>query len=83
MIITGVWYCSEECQLGEEDDDHVLAHSRALLWRGLVHLANRDAVREGDGQDVLRFWKIYLPTLWNRNHYKYVIATHLLLASEY
>lgn len=78
-----VWYCSDQCLKGEETDDHVLQHSLALVWHGLQHLATRDAVREGDGEDMLSAWKMDLITFWNEHHPKYLILGHLLLASEY
>ena len=45
-------------------------------------MANRDAIREGDGPAILQAWKLYMPTLWNLNHYKYVIAGHKILARK-
>ncbi len=77
------WYCCEACELQADSDDHVLNHSKSLLWRGLLHLANRDAIREGDGLAMLQFWRTYMPIFWNRNHFKYLIVGHLLLASMF
>jgi hypothetical protein len=82
IFIIANWYCCEGCELEAGDDDSILLHSKALLWRGLLHMANRDAIREGDGPAILQFWKIYMPTFWNRSHYKYLIVGHLLLASK-
>lgn len=76
------WYCSEECRLEEEQDDHVLAHSLALLWRGLNHLANRDAIRAGDGPAMLSTWRLDMLEFWQRRHPKYLILGHFLLASK-
>ena len=82
-MLTVIWYCSEKCELAADNDDSILAHNKALLWRGLLHLANRDAIRQGDGPAMLQMWRVYLPTFWNKNHYKYLIATYQLLASKY
>jgi hypothetical protein len=71
-------FCAEECELGEDADHYVRNHSKALL-----HLAQREVVRSGDGPAVIRFWQVYLPEFWNGGHFKYTIAAHQLLASVY
>ena len=55
-------------------------YSKALMFSGLVHLARRDAVREGDGPGMIDFWKIDMPQFWGEGHYKYVIIAHSMLA---
>lgn len=81
-LISGDWYCSEECHLGEEDDDHVQQYSLAVLWHGLNAMANRDAVREGDGPAMLVSWRINMLQFWEKHHPKYLILCHQLLASK-
>ena len=76
------WYCSEECELGEESDDGVLEYSKGLLWHGLNLIANRDAVREGDGPAMLKFWRLNMSQFWLFNHPKYLFLGHLLLVSK-
>lgn len=61
-------------------DDEVLVHSKALLWRGLNHLARRNAIREGDGPAMARHWRVDMPEFWTHNHYNYLIIRHKLLA---
>lgn len=62
-------------------EDHVYQHSISLLWHGLQMLANRDAVREGDGPAMLMFWKQHMVTnFWQHHHPKYTIIGHRLLA---
>ena len=80
LINSDNWFCSEECMT--TGVDHVLEYSKGLLWKGLYHLANRDAIREGDGTMMIKFWKCDLVNFWNKGHNKYVIAAHLLLASK-
>ena len=77
------WYCSEACELGAENEDGVLRHSKSLLWKGLFFLANDDAIKEGNGPAILRYWRAYLPSFWNLKHTKYVMAAHRLLISEF
>ena len=76
------WFCSDQCALEEESDDGVLEYSKGLLWQGLQHLANRDAVREGDGPALLKFWRLNMPQFWQNGHPKYFILGHWLLASK-
>ena len=77
------WYCSEECLQGEGTDDGILEYSKELMYQGLLLLANRDCVREGDGEALIKLWKFHLPSFWENNHYKYVILAHQLIASKY
>ena len=43
-------------------------------------LVRRDAVREGDGPDIVRHWRIDLLDLWSKKHPKYVIIAHKFLS---
>ena len=66
----------------EDGDDPVLEHSKALLFELLLIAVNHDVVREGDGEGILRMWRYQMVQFWNKNHYKYAIAGHMLLASK-
>lgn len=44
-------------------------------------MANRDTIREGDGPAMLSNWRLDLLDFWEKNHPKYLILAHLLLAS--
>ncbi|XP_066264517.1 uncharacterized protein [Branchiostoma lanceolatum] len=74
------WYCSSDCLQGAKDEDSVQNYSRALLWEGLCHLVRRDTVREGDGMAMVDTWKLDMLSFWARNHYKYFIIGHHMLA---
>ena len=78
----GGWHCSDDCALGAELDDHVLNYTRGLMSEGLLHLAQRDAVREGDGPAVVSHWRLAMPRWWNHGHYKYFIISHHFLAGK-
>ena len=83
FFLSEIWFCCDAGALGEEDDDHVLSHTKALMWEGLGHMARRDAVREGDGPAILAYWRLDMLNFWNKGHYKYAFIGHLLLASKY
>ena len=56
-------------------------YSRAIAWCGLQLLCRRDAVREGDGEAMIRNWKYDLLHFFTRKHPKYLILAHRLIAS--
>ncbi len=85
------WFCSTECEKEKAatpkkeksqvcDEDSKQAYTKALLWRGLGHMARRDCIRENDGPAIVAFWRIDLPDFRARNHNKYVILSHRLTA---
>ena len=82
FFISAGWFCSDECQEGHKDIDHVLEHNLALLQELVLIAINHDYVREGDGEGMIRMWKFQNLQFWNRHNYKYVIAGHYLLASK-
>ncbi|XP_038047575.1 uncharacterized protein LOC119721568 [Patiria miniata] len=67
-----VWYCCDECALETEHDDYVLNYTKALMWRGLNHLARRFAVRHGEGETMKSHWKMDLLEFWSSRHHKYL-----------
>jgi hypothetical protein len=73
----------EELESSSSTDDFKERHSRALTWAGLNLLCRRDAVRENDGPDMLRHWRLDLANFMNYNHPKYTILAHRLIASKY
>eukprot|EP00057_Strongylocentrotus_purpuratus_P003906 XP_003727623.1 PREDICTED: uncharacterized protein LOC100893656 [Strongylocentrotus purpuratus] len=74
------WYCGETCTLGAENDDPVLNHTKALMYKGLCHLVRREAVREGDGPAMIDDWKADMLHFHEKSHLKYLINGHYLLA---
>ncbi|XP_070547020.1 uncharacterized protein [Ptychodera flava] len=82
----GDWFCSEECELAgspthaEEEADYICQYTCHVLWRGLFHMAERDAERENDGPAMLSHWKISMLDFYMNNHFKYLIAGHRLIA---
>lgn len=85
---TQKWWCSDPCKTkkakknrkADKKPDYINSHSKALLWRGLNDLVRRDAVRENDGESMVAFWKIDLVEFSQKNHYKYSILAHRLIA---
>ncbi|XP_030852129.1 uncharacterized protein LOC100893251 [Strongylocentrotus purpuratus] len=74
------WYCGDTCALGAENDDPVLNHTKALMYDGLCHLVRREAVREGNGPAMIDDWKADMLHFHEKNHPKYFINGHYLLA---
>ena len=44
-----------------KDDDHVRAYAREVLSLGLLFMEFKDAIREGDGERIIRCWRYFLP----------------------
>uniref|UniRef100_A0ABM0N1J3 Uncharacterized protein LOC102808213 n=1 Tax=Saccoglossus kowalevskii TaxID=10224 RepID=A0ABM0N1J3_SACKO len=84
----GSWFCSDDCQvkgpLSKPDQDtgadYLFNYSCHVLWRGLFHMAERDAERENDGPAMMSNWRVSMLDFWENNHYKYLIIGHRLLA---
>jgi len=74
--------CSEECSRPEAKNDRILEYTKEVLHQGLIIMANKYVVREGYGPGMLMFWRYNMPSFFNNNHYKYVIAGHNMLASK-
>ena len=68
---------------GIEADDHGLEYSKELTYKGILLLANRAAVRAGDGPAMVKFWKFQMPGFWNEHHPKYFILGHQFLVGKY
>lgn len=62
------------------DEDFTKNYSLDMLWRGLVDIEHRDAVREGDGEAMMRNWRIDMVQFWQHGHNKYMINGFRLLA---
>ena len=80
-LLSDVWVCSSTCrQVQTKNKDGVLEYSQCLLWRGLNHLARRDALREGDRPMIIAHWKMDMLTFMQDRHPKYLILAHHLVA---
>ena len=82
IFLDGVWYCSVQCERNHSpvNRDRMKDYATALLFHGLLDLTRKDCVRENDGPMMMTFWKWDLMSFFNRNHTKYVILAHRLLA---
>ena len=64
--------------------DLVLEYEVHLLNIGLFYLEYQDAIKEGDGERVLRCWKYLLPIFFNSNRTNYTKeALNLLYQQKY
>ena len=93
----GDWYCQHACRRlcskkgkskgksNQQDppnaSDFVYNYSRAITWAGLNLLCRRDAVREADGDALMKFWKLDLIHFFRTKHPKYLILAHRLIVS--
>ena len=65
-------------------DDKVYVYAIELLSLGIIWHGYHDSVREGDGDRILRFWKLLLVIFKSSNNYNYAKeAVNLLLQYHY
>ena len=64
------WYC-HICK--PDGQDHLLQYSKAVVFHGLRHLARRQAIRDGNGHQIIDEWRLI--DSWNGNHKNYVISS--------
>ena len=63
------------------DVDHKVEYSKSVLWNGLNNAARKDALKENDGDRIIRHWRFDLPRFHNNHHTKYVThAASLMIA---
>lgn len=84
------WFCSEECRqkkgrgkktTADKLKDLKKEYVERLLWRGLNNMARHDAVKENDGPRMIIHWKFDMFEFYEKNHPKYFIFGHRLLAN--
>ena len=63
--------------------DHILEYAKETLTMGLIFLEFKDAVREGDGDRVLRCWKFLFLFFRASGHTKYTLEALTLLSHYY
>jgi hypothetical protein len=92
----GKWFCGPECKSASsskkkkivskksvkdtDDKDYLQAYCMALLWRGLNDRVRHMAVRFGNGLKVVQYWRHDMVEFFARNHTKYFLLGHRLLA---
>lgn len=65
-------------------DDHIFQYAQQILSLGLFYFEFSDAIREGDGERVLRCWKYLLPIFLGTNRTNYSTeAFNLLFQHKY
>jgi L1 cell adhesion molecule like protein len=68
----------------KKDDDRVRAYAKEVLSLGLLLMEFTDAVREGDGERIIRCWKYFLLLFKSSERTNYSVeAFNLLLELEY
>lgn len=71
---------SDETTEPPEVNDSVYSYAVDVLTMGLLWYGFRDAVREGDGNRIIRYWKFLLPIFRQEKHYNYANEAFLLIA---
>ncbi len=56
----------------KQSDDHVQEYAIQILSLGCLYLEFSDAIREGDGDRILRCWRYLLPIFWNSGRTNYI-----------
>ena len=74
--------CDSEESSNEEGPgtDHVFTYAADLLTVSLLWYGFRDAIREGDGNRILQYWKFLLAIFRKEKHYNYAKEGLNLLA---
>ena len=71
-------------QKPEACEDGIHMYAVELLTLGLLWHGFHDAIREGDGERIIRYWKFFLIIFKSSNHPNYAKeAVHFLLQYEY
>lgn len=65
---------------GNETDDCVYEYACEVTSLGLLYMNYQDAIREGDGERVMRMWKYMLPIFKATNRRNYALEAFLTLA---
>ena len=52
-------------------DDSVFNYTSDLMGIGMLWLGFHDAIREGDGDRIIRYWKFLMVVFRMTNHYNY------------
>lgn len=72
--------CDAEQKVKERDDDHILSYARDVLSLGLFYMEFQDAVKEGDGERILRCWHYLLLVFKASGRSNYSVEAFTLLA---
>ena len=67
----------------EDSDDHIFAYAVEVLSLGLFYLSFKDAIKEGNGEQVLRCWKYFIPIFKDSGRTNYSIEASLTLYQYY
>ena len=72
----------EEKKSVDDDDDHVQAYACQVLTLGLLYMEFKDAIREGDGDKIIRCWKYFLIVFKASGRTHYSVEAFKLLAQN-
>lgn len=70
----------EKCKKVPKDQDRILEYAKEALTMGLIFLEFKDAVREGDGDRVMRCWKFLMLFFRASGHTNYTLEALNLLS---
>lgn len=83
------WFCSKKCERevkkksrkSKSKKDNILEYTKAVLWSGVGSMVRHDAVRENDGERIIRHWKYDMINYFENHHPKYFILGFRLLTA--
>ncbi|KAK3109124.1 hypothetical protein FSP39_023510 [Pinctada imbricata] len=61
--------------------DHKRDYALMVMWRGLNQRIRKDAIRENDGERMIRHWKFDMLQFFEKNHPKYFLQGQRLLSA--
>ena len=68
--------------VGKDNEGHVEAMLKAIMFEGLKYMTRKDDVLEGVRPFVPETWKMAMPRFWLQSHPKYLINAHYILAGN-
>lgn len=74
---------SSEASSSGNKEDHKFNYGCVTISLGLLLRNADDAVREGDGERIIRVWKFLMPLFKLHNHQKYALAALRMQAEMY
>ena len=75
-------FCEDVTSRASSESDTVHEYAKEVLSLGLLLLEFNDAVREGDGDRIVRCWRFFLPLFKASDKTNYAVEAFTLLAQE-
>ena len=73
-------FCNFDLDIKVSSNDKVYLYGKEMLNLGILWFAFNDAIKEGDGDRVLRYWKLLLVVFKAKHHTNYAKEAIILLS---